>query len=72
MRGTTYILEYIYDEDTEWRFESEYEYVSDAQIALAKHVETYNFIKARVRRVKQVTEESIVGQYNPIVVEDLA
>lgn len=67
---TTYILEYIYDEDAEWRFDSEYESVSDAQIALAKHVKTYNFIKTRVRRVKKVTEESIVGQYNPIIVED--
>ena len=65
-----YILEYIYDEDTEWRFESEHDYVSDAQIALAKHVQMYNFIKARVRRVKQVTEESIVGRYSPIIVED--
>ena len=71
MNGTNYILEYQYDEDTEWTHQSEFEYVCDAQHALVEHVESFKFIKVRVRQVKIVTEESIVGEYNPITVEGL-
>lgn len=70
--STKYILEYKYDDDMEWRFEDEYDLVSDAQYRLTKHIETFNFIHVRVRRVKYVTEESIVGEYKPVTVaEDL-
>lgn len=67
---TKYILEYRYDEDLEWIFESEFEYVSDAQYALTRHIAGFNFIRVRVRKVRYVTEESIVGEYNPVTVED--
>lgn len=71
MNGTNYILEYKYDEDTEWTHQSEFDYVCDAQHALTEHVAMFNHIKVRVRQLKIVTEESIVGEYNPITVEDL-
>ena len=70
--NTKYILEYKYDDDTEWRFEASYDYPSDAQLAFHDHIETYKFIKARVRQVKYVANESIVGEYSPISVEDEA
>ena len=68
--GNKYILEYRYDEDTEWRFESEFEYVCDAQNALTKHVDTFNFIRVRVRKVKYIAEESIIGEYIPLTVSE--
>lgn len=67
---TRYIVEYRYDEVNEWLFESEHEYVSDAQHALTKHVAAFNFIRVRVRKVKYIAEESIVGEYIPVTVED--
>lgn len=66
--NTKYILEYRYDEDTEWRFEAEYDLVSDAQYNLTKHIKSFNFIRVRVRQVKYITEESIVGEYIPVIV----
>ena len=71
MKNTNYILEYRYDEDTEWTNQAEFDYVSDAQHALTEHVAMFNYIKVRVRQVKIVTEESIVGEYNPVTVEDV-
>ena len=68
--NTKYILEYKYDEDTEWRFEAEYDLVSDAHHNLTKHIKAFNFIHVRVRRVEYITEESIVGQYQPVIVGD--
>ena len=70
--STKYILEYKYDDDMEWQDEAEYDLVSDAQFALIKHANTYNFIHVRVRQVKYIIEESIVGEYKPVTVtEDL-
>ena len=46
---TKYIVEYIYDEDTEWRFQDEFEFISDAQRAYTDHINTYNFIRASAR-----------------------
>lgn len=67
---TKYILEYKYEADTDWLFDAEFDLVSDAQYALTSHVKTYNFIRVRVRQVKYITEESIVGEYKPVIVED--
>lgn len=66
--NTKYILEYKYEDDTEWRYEEEYDYVSDAQHRLTEHVKAFNFIHVRVRQVKYVTTETIVGEYRPITV----
>ncbi len=65
---TKYILEYRYEEDTEWRFEAEYDLVSDAQYNLTRHIKAFNFIHVRVRRVKYIAEESVVGEYHPVIV----
>ena len=65
---TKYIVEYIYDEDTEWRFQDEFEFIYDAQRAYTDHIAQYNFIRVRVRKVEYIEreEESIVGEYAPL------
>lgn len=63
---TKFILEYRYEEDDDWRFEAEYEFLSDAQEAYTSHIKVFNFIRVRVRKVKYVEETSIIGEYAPL------
>ena len=65
MIGTKYILEYRFDDldGPEWRHEATYNSESDALDAYHNHTTTYKFSDCRVRRVRTVEEESIVGSY---------
>jgi len=70
MSETKYILEYTYVEDNEWRFEDEFSSGNDAHHAMLEHIKSFNHIKMRVRKLKYVAEESVVGEYTPIASGD--
>lgn len=67
--GTKFILEYRYETGEEFRFESEFNYALDAHHALIEHVERWPHIEVQVRKVQYVSEESVVGNYQPITSE---
>lgn len=68
--GTKYIVEYRYGSDEEFRFESEYNMARDAHDALTTHIDMWPHIEVRVRMVKYVSEERVVGKYKPIEAGD--
>ena len=65
-----YILESRYAAAEDFRFEAEFDYTSDAHAALVDHIEQWNHIEVRIRKVKYVTEERVIGQYVPITSEE--
>ncbi len=67
---TKYIVEYKYEDDTEWKHEDEYYLPSDAHRRLVEHVKTFSYIHVRVRQVKYIEQESIVGEYQPVEVPE--
>lgn len=70
--GTKYILEYRYDNenDSDWREEDVFNNPTQAHCAFTDHVKTYAHIIARVRKVRYVTEESIIASFQPISSEE--
>lgn len=72
MIDTKYILEYRYADapDNGWREEDVFNCARDAHFAFTKHVNRYVHIEARVRKVRYIAEEEIVGEFRPISSED--
>ena len=71
MDKTKYILEYRYDTDeSDWIFDSEFESATQAHYALVDHVAEYKDIECRIRKVKKIETEEVVGHFMPISSED--
>lgn len=67
--GTKYILEYCYDGDG-WREDAVFNSTVDAHHAFTDHVKEFPHITARVRKVRYITEEDIVANFQPISSEE--
>lgn len=65
MIDTKYILEYRFNhlDGPEWVHEKTFNDQYDALHAYHKHTDTYRHADCRVRRVRTVEEESVVGSY---------
>ena len=70
MIDTKYILEYSYgsahSDGDDWREEDVFNSPADAQRAFMEHVKDYSHTRARVRKVRYVTEEDVIAAYQPI------
>lgn len=67
---TKYILEYRFDNDEEWITQTEYGDLSLIQEAYITHIATYNHAQCRIREVKYVEETRVLGEFQPISMEE--
>ena len=68
---TKFILEYRYQHDeSDWLFDCEYSSATLAHYALVEHVEEYKHIECRVRKIKTIETDEVVGHFKPISSED--
>ena len=71
MDKTKFILEYRYVRgDAEWIYDCEYRSAASAHWALVEHIDEYKHIECRVRKVKTIETDEVVGHFKPINSED--
>jgi hypothetical protein len=67
---TKFILEYRFEGDEEWITQTEYRDLSLIQEAYITHIGTYNHAFCRIRAVRVVEESRVLGEYQPINMEE--